>query len=203
MNRLVAIMAAAGLMAAAPLLAADAAPKVDEAKLAACFGCHGADGNAPAPAFPKLAGQYPEYLAKQMADFKSGARKGTVMPGMVAILATPEEVKGAAAFFAAKAPNAGASADAAKAAKGARLYRGGNIASGVAACSACHGPAGAGIPAQYPRLAGQHAMYVTGELKKFRSGERANDPNNMMQAIAKKMSDEEIDAVAEYIAGLK
>ena len=168
-----------------------------------CAACHAADGNSPAAANPKLAGQHPEYLSKQLASYKENkARKNPVMMGF-AVALTPEDMANVAAHFAAQKPKEGAARNAATVKLGEKIYRGGVADKGIAACAGCHGPAGAGIPAQYPRLAGQWADYTKTQLMAFRSGERQNDPQGMMRGVAAKLSDKEIDAVADYIAGLK
>ena len=168
-----------------------------------CAACHAADGNSPAAANPKLAGQHPEYLSKQLASFKENkARKNPVMMGFAAAL-TPEDMVNVSAHFAAQKPKEGAARNAATVKMGEKIYRGGVSDKGIAACAGCHGPAGAGIPAQYPRLAGQWADYTKTQLMAFRAGERQNDPQGMMRGVAAKLSDKEIDAVADYIAGLK
>jgi cytochrome c553 len=172
-----------------------------------CAACHGADGNSVQAANPVLAGQHSEYLAKQLGDFKSkdgkpGARSNPIMAGMVANL-SDDDMRGLAAFFQAQKPSARAARDAAKAKVGQSIYRGGILSKGVAACSACHSPNGAGVPAQFPRVAGQYAEYTAAQLKAFRSGERANDPNRIMRTVAEKLSDQDIAAVAEYISGLR
>jgi cytochrome c553 len=173
-----------------------------QAKAAACGACHGPDGNSVNPAWPKLAGQHPQYLAKQYASFKSGDRKDPVMSGQAALLATDQDVADVAAYFASQTQTTGeAAADQVE--LGQQVYRGGNMATGVAACTGCHGPTGVGNPlAKFPRISGQHADYVTKALKDFRSGTRANDPNGMMRGVAKNMSDAEIAAVAQYVQGL-
>ena len=168
-----------------------------------CAACHAADGNSPAAANPKLAGQHPEYLSKQLASFKENkARKNPVMMGF-AVALTPEDAANVSAHFAAQKPKEGAARNAATVKLGEKIYRGGVADKGIAACAGCHGPAGAGIPAQYPRLAGQWADYTKTQLMAFRAGERQNDPQGMMRGVAAKLSDKEIDAVADYIAGLK
>lgn len=172
-----------------------------------CAACHGADGNSPSPANPSLAGQHPEYITKQLLDFKTkngkpAERKNAVMSGMVASL-TPEDMKNLGAYFAAKTSKPGSAKDKDLALKGQKLYRGGNAATGLPACSGCHSPDGAGIPIQYPRLAGQYADYTFAQLRNFRAEDRANDPNKVMRSIAAKMTDLEMKAVAEYIAGLR
>jgi cytochrome c553 len=172
-----------------------------KAKAQACFACHGVNGNSSTPTFPSLAGQHASYLAKQLADFKSGKRQNALMAGQVAAL-SPQDMADLAAFFAKQKPVPG-SADETKVALGEKVYRGGNKESGVSACMACHSPTGAGNPpARFPMLSGQHAAYTAAQLKAFRKGERANDPGKMMQNIAAHMSDKEIDAVASYIQGL-
>lgn len=206
MKRTMAMMAVAGMMAATPALAADAA-KGDPAKAQqivsqVCAGCHGADGVSLIPVNPSLAGQHAEYITKQLTNFKSGERKNPIMMGMAAPL-TPEDIKNLAAYFSEKVPKAGSVKDKSLAMQGQKIYKGGNTATGVPACAGCHNPDGAGIPAQFPRLAGQSTDYTTAQLKIFRSGERANDPAKMMRMVAAKMSDQEINAVAEYIAGLR
>jgi cytochrome c553 len=166
-----------------------------------CAACHGADGNSPLPMNPSLAGQHPEYLFKQMNEFKSGSRNNAVMVGMVAGLSA-EDMRNLAAYYAAQKPRETAAKDKELVAHGRKLFRGGNIATGVAACAGCHSPNGAGIPSQYPRLAGQHPEYVVAQLKAFRAGDRTNDSNNMMRAVAAPLTDKEIAAVAEYLSGL-
>lgn len=185
---------------------AEAAAKGDPAKAQqkvteVCAACHNADGNSASPANPKLAGQPAEYITKQLTNFKSGERKSAVMSGMVATL-TADDMKNLGAYFSGKAVKPGTAKDKALANLGQKLFRGGNQSSGVPACAACHGPSGAGIPAQFPRLGSQHAEYIVAQLKNFRSGERANDGGKMMRTIATKMTDQEMSAVAEYINGL-
>jgi cytochrome c553 len=187
-------------------------PKGDPAKAQpivtqVCAACHGADGNSPIPANPALAAQHPEYVLKQLNNFKPrngkpAERVNPVMSSMVANLSGDDMANLAAYFAGQKARPVGAS-DPELVAQGSQIYRGGILSKSVAACSACHSPDGAGMPAQFPRLAGQHAEYVEAQLKAFRSGERANDPNRMMRAVAAKLSDGEIKAVAEYISGLR
>jgi len=168
-----------------------------------CAACHGADGNSALAGNPHLAGQYPAYLAKQLHDFKANKeRKNPVMMGMAAPLSA-DDVRDVSAYYASQKPKGGAAKSKELVALGQKLYRGGNAATGVPACSSCHGPNGAGIPAQYPRIAGQLADYTVSQLKAFRTGERRNDPNQMMRMVAAQMSDAEIAAVAEYIAGLR
>ena len=169
-----------------------------------CAACHAADGNSPAAANPKLAGQHPEYLARQLVNFKDNkTRKNPVMMAFAAAL-TPEDAANVSAFYATQKPDSkGAARNPATVKLGEKIFRGGVAEKGIAACAGCHGPAGAGIPAQYPRLAGQWADYTKAQLIAFRAGERQNDPQGMMRGVAAKLSDKEIDAVADYIAGLK
>ena len=168
-----------------------------------CAACHGADGNSPVAINPKLAGQHPEYLAKQLANFKANsARKNPVMLGMSSTL-SEEDVSNVTAYFAAQKPKDGAAKNADSAALGRKLYRGGDVAKGLAACASCHGATGAGLPSQFPRVAGQYAEYTEAQLRAFRAGERANDASRMMRTVAEKLSDAEIKAVADYIAGLR
>lgn len=165
-----------------------------------CAACHAPDGNSAITLNPKLAGQHPEYLQKQLTEFKSGKRANAVMSGMAAGL-SDEEMKDLAIYFSGKKLNLGQAATNGKGSLGEKVYRGGNFANNVPACAACHSPNGAGLPKQFPRLGGQHADYTLAQLKAFRSGERANAP--MMMAIAAKMSDAEMAAVADYIQGLR
>ena len=172
-----------------------------------CAECHGGDGNSTAPANPKIAGQFPEYLGKQLADFKAQggkkpARENAIMGGMVANL-TEADMKTLAAYYAGQKLKPAAASNKDLAALGQKLWRGGNQATGVPACAGCHGPAGDGIPGQYPRLAGQYPEYLAAQLKSFREGARANDPNGMMRGVAARMSEREIQAVAQYAAGLR
>ncbi len=165
-----------------------------------CAACHGADGNSVITLNPKLAGQHPEYLVKQLTNFKEGKRANVVMAGMAANL-SQDDMKGLAAYFAGQKQTLGKAKSNGVGSLGEKIYRGGIAATGVPACSACHGAAGAGMPKQYPRLAGQHADYTTQQLRTFRTGERANAP--MMMAIAAKMTDAEMQAVADYMQGLR
>jgi len=172
-----------------------------------CAACHGADGNSTLAPNPVLAGQHAEYILKQITNFRTRdgqppERPNAVMAGMVATL-TANDMRDLAAYFEAQKPAPRMARDAELVKLGQAIYRGGILSKNVAACSACHGPNGAGMPAQFPRLAGQLPEYSAAQLRAFRSGERANDPNRMMRAVADKLSDREIAAVAEYIAGLR
>lgn len=175
--------------------------KAGEAKAASCAACHGPDGNSIAPNFPKIAGQHAEYLVKQLSEFKAGTRKDATMNAMAAPL-SEQDMQDIAAFYATQQVKIGEAAED-KVALGQTIYRAGNAASGVAACAGCHGPTGNGNPmAKFPSLSGQYAEYTTLQLKNFRDGVRANDAGSMMRSIAGKMTDAEIEAVAQYIQGL-
>jgi cytochrome c553 len=187
-------------LAAEPAAAAKADPAKGQAASAACQACHLADGNRGAPANPILQGQHPEYLVKQLIEFKSGKRKNAVMTGMAAPL-SEADMKNIAAFYASKQAKPGFAKSKDTIALGEQIYRGGIVAKQVPACAGCHSPTGAGIPAQYPRLGGQHAEYTESQLVAFRSGARANSAQ--MITIAAKLSDVEIKAVSDYIAGLR
>ena len=191
---------------------AQAAPKPDLAKGQAtasqvCVACHMADGNSNLPANPKLAGQFPEYLHRQLANFKPQGdkkprRASAIMAGMVAAL-SDADMRNVAAFYASQTLQPAVARDKALVSLGQKIYRGGNPATGVPACAGCHGPTGAGIPAQFPRIGGQFPEYIEAQLMAFRSGARANDPNGMMRGVTARMTDAEIKAVAEYAAGLR
>lgn len=192
--------------------AAKAAPKGDPARgepiaSTVCGACHGPDGNSPAAANPKLAGQHPEYLFKQMKNFKAAEgkqpeRTNAIMNGMIAPY-DENQMRDIAAYFASKTQSGESAKNRETIEAGQKLYRAGDMSKGLPACAACHGPAGAGMPAQYPRIAGQFAEYTEAQLKAFRDGGRANDPNKMMRMIALKMTDVEMKAVADYVAGLR
>jgi len=189
------------LLLAAPLVQAAGNAKSGEQKSGVCMGCHGPNGNSLNPVWPKLAGQSESYLAKQLADFKSGARKDPLMSGQAAALST-QDMADLAAYYSKQTISAGM-ADKAKLTLGQNVFRGGNKEKGIAACIGCHGPSGAGNPsAKFPAVGSQQAEYTIKALKDFRSGARSNDPSNMMRDIAARMSDKEIEAVASYIAGL-
>lgn len=191
----------------APLALAQQAAKADPAQAQqivtkVCAACHAADGNSASPANPVLAGQHADYTAKQLANYKSGERKNPVMLGMSASL-SPADMKNLGAYFEAQKPKTRAARNPELVKLGQQIYRGGIMAKGVAACASCHGPSGAGVPAQFPRIAGQYPEYAVSQLQAFRAGERSNDPNKMMRAIAVRLSDQEIKAVVEYMAGLR
>lgn len=196
------IMAAAGSALAAETKGPDLAAG-QKIATQVCGACHGSNGQSAIAANPHLAGQHADYLYKQLMDFKNNKeRKNAVMMSMAQPLSA-EDMKSVAAHYAAQKPRPGAVAKKELVPLGQKIYRAGNPATGVPACSGCHGPNGSGIPAQYPRLAGQFADYTAAQLKAFRAMERANDPNQMMRAVAARMTDQEIAAVAEYLSGLQ
>jgi len=193
-------------LAAGAAVAAETKPafKPDLAKGQAlaqvCSACHTADGSRGAPANPILQGQHPEYLVKQLQEFKSGKRNNAVMKGFATGL-SDEDMKHVAAFYAGKQAKPGAAKNKDTIRLGEKIWRGGIVEKSVPACAGCHGPTGAGIPAQYPRMGGQHADYTESQLVGFRSGARGN--NVQMSAISAKLSDLEIKAVSDYVAGLR
>lgn len=203
----------AAALASAAVPAAESLPPVDLAKgqqiaSQTCAACHGPDGNSLAPANPKLASQTAEYLTKQLLNFvpaapgKAAERQNAIMAGMAASL-SPADMRNVAAFYASQVLKPDQAKHKETIELGQQIFRGGIAAKEVPACSGCHGPTGAGIPVQFPSLGGQYADYVEAQLRAFRSGERANDPNGMMRASAARLSDAEIKAVADYVAGLR
>ncbi len=170
-----------------------------EASFAACAACHGADGNSAITTNPKLAHQHPEYLVKQLQEFKSGKRANAVMSGMAATL-SEDDMKNVAAWLTTKEPKHGFAKDKELVALGEKIYKGGIADRQIAACAGCHSPTGAGIPSQYPRLSGQHQDYTVTQLQNFRVGVRNNSVQ--MTMVAAKLNDKEIQAVSDYIAGL-
>lgn len=213
MNRFLLLLA--GLVSATTVFAADHAaplPKADPAKgqqivSTVCVACHNADGNSTIPVNPKLAGQHAEYLVKQMKNFKGDGGKppervNAVMNAMVGAY-SEEQMRDIAAYFSGQKRKEEMAKNRETIEYGQKLYRAGDQAKGLPACAGCHGPTGAGIPAQYPRINGQWAEYTELQLKSFRAGERANDPNKMMRMVAIKMTDAEIKAVSDYVAGLR
>ena len=210
------IALAAAMIASGPLAAQTSAPAAAKADAAkgqkiagqVCAACHGAEGNATAPANPKLAGQIPEYVAKQLANFKPAGpgkapeRANAIMMGFASQL-SPQDMKDVAAFYATQKLIPDVARNKETIGLGQRIYRGGILEKGVAACAGCHGPAGAGVPGQYPHLAGQWSEYIESQMKAWRSGERANDPNAMMRTVAARLTDAEIKAVSDFIAGLR
>lgn len=205
------VVVATGLLSLAAQTRAADAPKPDINRGQAiatqvCASCHGADGNSASAAFPKLAGQHPEYLLKQLKDFKAQAgakplRDNAVMAGMAGAL-SDQDMLNVATYFAAQAPKSGSAHNAGTVALGQKIYRGGIADKGVPACASCHGPTGQGIPSQYPRLSGQWQDYTVAQLTAFTQGPGARNNNDAMHQIASRLSDREIKAVADYVAGL-
>lgn len=167
---------------------------------AVCAACHGPDGNSIMPIYPKLSQQHPEYLVKQLQEFKASKRANPIMLGFATML-SDEDMKNISYWVASKASKPGAAKDKELVALGERIYRGGIADRQVPACAGCHSPNGAGIPAQYPRLAGQNAEYSVLQLTAFRDGVRNN--SLQMTQVAAKLNDREIKAVADYVAGLR
>lgn len=208
------LMMSVVLMAATGVVFAEGDAKAGEAKVAVCAACHGAEGNSMAPTFPKLAGQHPKYTAKQLNDMKIDVTKGGRMVVEMAALVsalTDQDINDIAAYYSVQKIQGGA-ANPELLAKGESVYRAGNKAKGMAACTGCHSPDGSGNNgAGYPALAGQHADYIEKQLKAFRlaaeepaaQGARMNDGDaRIMRDIASRMSDLEIRAVASFISGL-
>ena len=191
--------------AAAATAAATPAAKPDLAKGQAtatqiCAACHTNDGSRGSPANPIIAGQHADYLAKQLHDFKTGKRKSAIMAGFAGGL-SDGQIRDVTAFYGSKSAKPGFAKDADLAKLGEKIYRGGLADRAVPACAGCHAPNGVGLPVQYPRVAGQHADYTEAQLVAFRGGARGN--NAAMAQIAARLSDREIKALAEFIAGLR
>ena len=167
---------------------------------AVCAACHGADGNSGTPTFPKLAQQHPQYLVKQLQEYKSGKRANAIMMGFASAL-SEDDMRNISFWLESKAAKTGFAKDKENVALGERIYRGGIADRQVPACAGCHSPNGAGIPSQYPRLGGQHAEYTEAQLVAFRGGIRNN--NAVMTGVSAKLNDREIKAVADYAAGLR
>ena len=216
---LAAVSMHAWLLTAQPSAGQAPAPKTDLARAQqivtqVCAACHGVEGVSAAPANPHLAAQHAEYTALQLDNFRIGLRKNPVMMAMAANL-TPEESRNIGAYFASKKAKSGAAKDKALAELGQKIYRGGNSRTGLPACLSCHLPTGGGVPSQYPRLAGQFADYIYAQLQGFVKGDRGGEVKtadgklvedtrgNVMAAIAAKMNDREMRAVAEYVSGLR
>lgn len=194
------------MMVAAGTAQAEGNAEAGKARSMACMACHGADGNspvstAPGSIWPKLAGQHPKYIEKQLREFKTQVRKDPIMNGMAMPL-TDEEIANLAAYYSSQKQSPGTAA-AEQVELGQKIFRAGNAATQVSACSGCHGPDGMGNPgANFPRIGGQHAAYIEKTLKDFRAGTRANDAQKMMQGVVGRMTDAEIAAVAQYVQGL-
>lgn len=205
MKSLAALLTASLLAATASAADAPAAPKVDLAKGAAsyatvCVACHAADGNSTVPLQPSLAQQHPEYTLKQLVEFKSGTRKDPIMQGFAAML-SEDDARNISWWLASQKAKPGAATDKDLVLAGERIFRGGIPDRHIPACAGCHSPNGAGIPSQYPRLSGQHAEYTAKQLAAFRDGSRGN--SIPMHDISRYLTDQEIKAVSDYIAGLR
>jgi cytochrome c553 len=175
-----------------------------QAKATPCIACHGVDGNSANPEWPNLAGQSAPYIVRQLKAFKAGERQNPLMSPMATPL-SDDDIEDLAAYYSQQRPT-GLEADPSKIAEGQRLYRGGDPVTGISACIACHGPNGRGMPAAgYPSLQGQHATYIAAQLKAYRSGQRTTDQpfNRMMRDVASRLTDEQIEAVAQYVQGLR
>jgi cytochrome c553 len=197
--------------AQAPAPAANAKADLERGRQLAtqvCAACHGADGNSAVPANPSIAGQHADYITAQLAHYKAGIRVNPIMQGIAQGMSA-DDMRAAGLFYSQQKPKGLAARDASLAKLGQALWRGGDASSGIPACSGCHGPAGAGIPKNYPRVAGQYADYTYAQLKAFSAGQRGNDKDGkdangrIMHTIAKQMSDAQMKAVAEYAAGLR
>ena len=205
-SAVLALSAAASFAAGPAPVPAAAAPaaKPDlvkgQASFASCVACHGADGNSATPANPKLAQQHPEYLVKQLKDYKSGKRANAIMSGIAAGL-SEDDMRNIAFWVTTNKAKPGTATDKELVALGERIYRGGIQERQITACAGCHSPNGAGIPAQNPRLSGQHAEYTASQLTQFRDGIRKN--NAIMTGAASRLNDREIKALADYTAGLR
>jgi cytochrome c553 len=165
-----------------------------------CAACHGTDGNSGVPANPKLAQQHPEYIIKQLTEFKAGKRVSPIMQPMAAGL-SDADIRNIAYWAGSQKVKPGFAKDKELVSMGERIYRGGIADRQVPACAGCHSPTGAGVPAQYPRIGGQHADYTAAQLTAFRDGVRKNSVP--MAQVAAKLNDREIKAVADYVAGLR
>lgn len=186
------------------LVVATAVPAIanpgQEIAATVCVACHGDEGNSAVPMFPKLAGLQEEYITKQLKEFVSGQRKSDVMAPVVAKL-KPQDIQALAAYYAARQATPGDAPDAVLAEEGKKIYLDGNEETGVPACIGCHYAEGAGTGV-YPRLRAQHATYIVQQLKNFKAGDRSNDVSRFMRTVAKRLSDREMQAVAEYLTGL-
>ncbi|MEH6491707.1 c-type cytochrome [Halopseudomonas sp.] len=202
MNKLlVSLVLTLGVAASAHAVQGDA--EAGQGKVAVCGACHGADGNSPAPNFPKLAGQGERYLLKQLTDIKEGRRNVVEMTGLLTDL-DEQDLADIAAYFSSQTQTMGV-ADPALAERGEAIYRGGDLETGLPACTGCHSPTGKGNPpAGFPHLAGQHATYTAKQLTDFREGDRTNDGDAaIMRTVASRLSNKDIAAVASYIEGLR
>ena len=178
-------------------------PEAGQAKSVTCMACHGMDGNSANPEWPTLAGQHSSYIIKQLKHFKAGERQNALMSPMAMIL-SDQDMEDLAAYFSTQKLVATGETEPSKLQRGQSIFRAGIPSRGVPSCSGCHGPSGAGIAgAAFPQIGGQHAVYAAAQLRGYKSGTRATDPNSMMRTIAARLTDEEIDAVASYLQGMR
>jgi len=210
---LLAALSLTALALCSPAASAQGAGKPDLAKAkqtaeTVCAACHGADGNSVVTVNPRLAGQGAEYISRQLQHFKAGIRVNPIMQGMVASL-TPDDMVALGVYFSQQKPKNQAARDPKLVEMAQTLYRAGDAASGLPACSACHSPNGAGLPKNFPRLAGQHSDYILAQLKAFKAGERGNDKDGkdvqgkIMASVAERMNDTQMKALADYTMGLR
>jgi cytochrome c553 len=199
--KLVAALSLVAFLGSAPAFAAGSV-EAGQLKSATCGACHGMDGNSLSPEWPNLAGQHAGYIEKQLQAFKAGERNNDLI-SPIAMILSDEDMADLAAYFASQKARGGET-EPSKLALGERVYRAGNVQKGIIACAGCHGPNGRGNPLSgYASIQGQHALYVANQLRAYKSGARATDPNQMMRNIAALLSEEEIDAVASYVQGLR
>ena len=200
--KLVAALSLVAIVGWSAPVAATGSAEAGQAKSAVCMACHGPDGNSPSPEWPSIAGQHSSYIVHQLQSFKSGARQNDLMSPMAMIL-SDEDMADLAAYFSSQKPRGGET-EPSKLALGQKIFRGGNVNNGVMPCSGCHGPNCRGNPlAGYASIQGQHATYVANQLRAYRAGTRQTDPNQMMRNVAAHLTDEEIDALASYVQGLR
>ncbi|MCF6436581.1 MULTISPECIES: c-type cytochrome [Pseudoalteromonas] len=197
-----------GTLSASNATAFDGDAEAGKAKSATCAACHGPDGNAPVTMYPKIAGQHADYIYKQLQEFKLGMTSGgsegrmdPVMSGMAMPL-SDQDMKDLAAYFSTLNMSEGTTPEDVVAA-GQKLYKAGDAERGIPSCAACHGPRGNGTSlAKFPKISFQHPEYIKSQLLKFRDGTRKNDLNGMMQDIAKKLTDKDIETLSKYLGGL-
>jgi cytochrome c553 len=195
------LLCTAALASAAPALAAGS-KEAGQSKSTPCVACHGIDGNSVNPEWPSIAGQHESYVIRSLKAFRDGSRQNPLMSPM-AVGLTDEDIADLAAWFSGQTARGG-EAEPSKLKLGQKVYRAGNMEEQSMACAACHGPTGRGNPlASYPAIQGQHALYVAAQLRAYKSGARTSDPNQMMRAIAARLSEAEIDAVSSYVQGLR
>lgn len=200
--KLVAALSVVAVLGWSASALAAGSPEAGQAKAATCSACHGMDGNSANPEWPTIAGQHETYILTQLKAFKAGGRQNPLMSPMAMIL-SDEDMADLAAYFSSQAARGGET-DPSKLKLGQRVYRSGKPEAKVMACAGCHGPAGRGnAPAAYPSIQGQHATYVAAQLRAYKAGARSSDPNQMMRNVAATLSEDEIDAVASYVQGLR